>query len=253
MGQRLAGKVAVVSGGARGMGASHAALMAAEGASVLIGDVRDEEGRALAADLCERGLAVAYEHVDVTSGSSWDAAVGAATSRWGRIDVLVNNAGISGFAGIAECSDDEWQRIVAVNQTGVFLGMRAVLPVMLAQKAGSIINISSIFGLCGAAGAAAYQASKGAVLSMTKSAGLSYGGAGVRANAICPGTIDTPMLREEIAEIGKPAIDALVELQTIKRYGRPEEISNAVLFLASDESSFITGAVLAADGGYSAA
>jgi NAD(P)-dependent dehydrogenase (short-subunit alcohol dehydrogenase family) len=253
MAQRLESKVAIVSGAARGQGAAHAELMAAEGASVLIGDIRDDEGEALAADLTSRnGIDVRYVHLDVTRRESWDAAVNAATSAWGHVDVLVNNAGISGFAGASDCSDDEWDRIIAVNQTGVFFGMRAVLGAMLEQQSGSIVNISSIFGLCGAAGALAYQASKGAVISMTKSAALSYGEAGVRANAICPGTIETPMLKAEIEEIGKAEIDALVELQTIKRYGRPEEISNAVIFLASDESSFVTGAVLAVDGGYSA-
>ncbi|MBS1842820.1 MAG: glucose 1-dehydrogenase [Actinobacteria bacterium] len=250
--ERMTGKVAIVSGAARGQGASHAELLSREGASVVLGDILDAEGEAFASKLAGDGAEVEYVHLDVTSPDDWAGALKAATSKWGRVDALVNNAGIGSYPGAVDCSDEEWSRVIAVNQTGVFLGMRTVLPAMIEQKSGSIVNISSTFGLNGAEDAFAYQAAKGAVISMSKAAAVSYGTAGVRVNAICPGVVDTPMLKTDIEEMGAEGIDGLVEMQAIKRYGTPEDISKAVLYLVSEDSSFVTGAVLVVDGGYSA-
>ncbi len=252
MTQRMSGKVAIVSGGARGQGASHVEVLARAGASVIAGDILDDEGRAVAKRLTQAGAEVEFVHLDVTRKDQWDGAVELAMNRWGRVDALVNNAGIGSYPGAAECDDDEWHRTIAVNQTGAFFGMRAVLPAMVSQGSGAIVNISSTFGFCGAADAFAYQASKGAIISMTKGAAMSYGKNGIRVNAICPGVVETPMLEADIEAFGSEGIDELVAMQAIPRRGTSLDISNAVEYLLSDDAGFVTGAVLLVDGGYSA-
>ena len=234
---RLAGRTAIISGGARGQGAAHGRRLAEEGAAVILGDVLEEAGEAHAAALRDSGLDVRFRRLDVTSPADWDAAVGAA----GRLDVLVNNAGVVRVAPIAEETDDGWAATMAVNATGVFYGMRAAIPAMLG-RGGSIINIASIYGPVGAPGYVAYTASKGAVIAMTKVAALEHAADGIRVNAICPGPVRTPMSEEEG--------DASVDVTPLRRRAEPEEISAAVAFLASDDAAYVTGAELAVDGGY---
>jgi NAD(P)-dependent dehydrogenase (short-subunit alcohol dehydrogenase family) len=234
---RLAGRTAIISGGARGQGAAHGRRLAEEGAAVILGDVLEELGEAHAAALRDDGLDVRFLRLDVTSPADWDSAVRAA----GRLDVLVNNAGVVRVAPIAEETDEGWAATMSVNATGVFYGMRAAIPAMLG-RGGSIINIASIYGPVGAPGYVAYTASKGAVIAMTKVAALEHAADGIRVNAICPGPVRTPMSEEEG--------DASVDVTPLRRRAAPEEISAAVAFLASDDAAYVTGAELAVDGGY---
>jgi NAD(P)-dependent dehydrogenase (short-subunit alcohol dehydrogenase family) len=242
MNGRLAGRTALISGGARGQGAAHALRLAEEGAAVLIGDVLEEEGDAHAAALRAAGHAVHFRRLDVTAAGDWNAAVGAAEERFGRLDVLVNNAGVVRVAPMAEETDDGWHRTMAVNATGVFYGMRAAIPALRRAGGGSIINVASIYGPVGAAGYVAYTASKGAVISMTKVAALEHAHEGIRVNAICPGPVRSPMSEEEG--------DASVDVTPLRRRAEPHEISAAVAFLASDDAIYVTGAELVVDGGY---
>ncbi|MBS1887877.1 MAG: glucose 1-dehydrogenase [Actinobacteria bacterium] len=251
-GGRLDGRVAIVTGGARGQGASHGELLAGEGARVVLADVLDAEGEATAARLRERGLVVEYRHLDVTSPAEWRALVEATEAAHGKLDVLVNNAGVVGFAGVAECADEEWERVLAVNQTGVFYGIRAAVPALRRAGGGSIVNTASVLGLDGADGYAAYIASKAAVIGLTKSVALTHGRDNIRANVICPGVVETPMLEQEVATVGREGLEEFVGRQPIPRTGRPEEVSRAVLYLASEDSSYVTGAVLVVDGGFHA-
>jgi 3alpha(or 20beta)-hydroxysteroid dehydrogenase len=238
MSARLAGKTALISGGARGQGAAHGRRLAEEGAAVLLADILDELGEEHARALRDAGLDVQFAHLDVTDPRQWDAAVG----RLGELDILVNNAGVVRVAPIVEESDDGWSTTMAVNATGVFYGMRAAIPAMRRNGGGSIVNIASIYGPVGAPGYVAYTASKGAVLAMTKVAALEHAQHGIRVNAICPGPVRTPMSEEEG--------DASVDITPLRRRAEPEEISAAVAFLASDDAVYITGAELAVDGGY---
>ena len=245
---RLDGKVALITGGSRGMGEAEARLFAKEGAQVSICDVRDEEGRHVAGGI---GDAAFYQRLDVTQESEWEAAVAATTERFGRLDVLVNNAGIAEAAPIAEMSLESYRRVIDVNQVGVFLGMRAVVPAMTKAGGGSILNISSIDGLIGMNGLASYVASKWAVRGMTKVAAMELGPLGIRVNSIHPGFIRTDLGTEGF---NPSDIHALLDSHTEKlaplaRTGRPEEIAKLALFLASDESSYSTGSEFVADGG----
>jgi NAD(P)-dependent dehydrogenase (short-subunit alcohol dehydrogenase family) len=242
---RLAGKVVIISGGARGQGASHAALLAREGAQVIIGDVLDEEGGRHAAELRSEGLEVSHTRLDVTRAADWEACVALAERQHGSLDVLVNNAGIVRLEGITDETEEGWSKVIAVNQTGVFLGMKHAIPAMRRNGGGSIINISSVWGLVGARDHIAYIASKGAVAVMTKCAAVSYAEDNIRANSICPGLVMTPMAELETDESNEEAIAASV----MKRPAEPREISAGVLFLASDESSYVTGTELVIDGG----
>lgn len=249
---RLDNRVALVSGGARGQGAEHARLMAREGAAVVISDVLDEPGVLLAKEIRTGGGRADYVHLDVRDDDEWSAAVACAESKFGKLDVLVNNAGIVTYEAVTDCTDEEWNRTVAINQTGVFYGMRAAIPALRRAGGGSIINVSSIFGgVRGVGGYIAYSATKAAVLAMTKSAAISYGPDNIRVNAIAPGALDTPMLREEAAHFGLDA-DAVADGQPIARLAHASETSTAVLYLASDEASYVTGILLTIDGGLTA-
>jgi 3alpha(or 20beta)-hydroxysteroid dehydrogenase len=241
---RLEGKVTLVTGAARGQGEAEARLFAAEGAKVLLGDVLDAQGEAVAKSI---GPAAAYLHHDVAEPESWRRFVAAALARFGRIDALVNNAGILRVAPIAQISLDDYMQVIRVNQVGCLLGMQSVIAPMSAQRRGSIVNISSTCGLEGTAGLVAYVASKFAIRGMTKTAALELGPQGIRVNAICPGGVDTPMGRgDDFAEIDTAAV---YEALPLGRIGQPREIANLALFLVSDESSYCTGAEFVADGG----
>jgi NAD(P)-dependent dehydrogenase (short-subunit alcohol dehydrogenase family) len=246
MGERLAGKVALISGAARGQGAAHALRFAEEGAKVVLGDVRDEEGEQTAGRIADRGLSATYVHMDVTKDGDWNCAVKTAEETFGKLDVLVNNAGILGMPSLVEETEDHWNEVIAVNQTGVFLGMRAAVPAMKRAGGGSIINTSSIWGMVGAEEYVSYQATKGAVVLMTKSAALTHVSDGIRVNSICPGFVRTPMAAEEGPEVEA----AVAEATPMKRGAEPVEISHGMVFLASDEASFVTGTELVIDGGF---
>lgn len=246
MAGRLEGKVALISGGARGQGASHGSLFADEGARVVLGDVRDEEGRRLAEELRSRGRDVIFTRLDVTLSADWDAAVALAEREFTRLDVLVNNAGVVAFSSAAETSDEEWQRVLGVNQTGMFYGMRAAIPAMRRAGGGSIVNISSTLAVGAISGYFAYQASKAAIVMMTRAAAVEYAEDRIRVNSILPGLIYTEMTKDEPED----AVQGHIALTPLGRAGTALEISYGVLYLASDESSFVTGAELVIDGGY---
>jgi 3alpha(or 20beta)-hydroxysteroid dehydrogenase len=242
MTRRLEGKTALVTGGARGQGAAHGRRLAEEGAAVVLGDILEDAGQAHARRLRAAGHDVHFLRLDVTAPEDWDAAVETAESRFGQLDVLVNNAGVVRVAPIVDESDDGWHATMAVNATGVFYGMRAAIPALRRNCGGSIINIASIYGPVGAPGYVAYTASKGAVIAMTKVAALEHAQHRIRVNAICPGPVRTPMSEAEG--------DASVDITPLRRRAEPDEISSAVAFLASDDAVYITGAELAVDGGY---
>ncbi|WP_371227291.1 glucose 1-dehydrogenase [Pseudomonas sp. QE6] len=242
--KRLEGKVALITGAARGQGAAEARLFVEQGGRVVIADLLDEEGARLADEL---GDAALYQHLDVTSAQQWDAAVQAAEAHFGRLDVLVNNAGILLLAPLEECSLESYRKVIEVNQVGCWLGIKALLPALKRAGGGSIVNLSSTAGMEGVAGGSAYVASKFAVRGMTKSAALELGRYGIRVNSVHPGGIDTPMARPpEMAEFDPSAFYSGLP---IPRIGQPEEVARLVLFLASDESSYCTGAEFVVDGG----
>ncbi len=243
---RVAGKVALITGAAQGMGASHARALAREGASVAIADIAADAGERLAAELTTAGAKSSYHDHDVTDSDAWANLVAAVEKAHGPIDVLVNNAGIQVRSVGIEADDDEWAKVTAVNQRGVFLGMRAVIPGMVRNGGGSIVNVASVAAIVGMAGSIPYQASKAAVLGLTRGAAVSYGRDNIRVNAICPGLVITGMTQS--ASSG--SVDALKARIPLGRDGQPEEISAAVVFLASDESSYITGVTLPIDGGF---
>jgi 3alpha(or 20beta)-hydroxysteroid dehydrogenase len=239
---RLAGKTALISGGARGQGAAHGRRLAEEGAAIILGDILEHEGEAHARDLRAAGHAAHFLRLDVTAPEDWTAAVQSAEERFGQLEILVNNAGVVRVAPTIDETDDGWDSTMAVNATGVFYGMRAAIPALRRADGGSIINVASIYGPVGAPGYIAYTASKGAVIAMTKVAALEQAQHRIRVNAICPGPVRTPMSEQEG--------DASVDVTPIRRRAEPEEISSAVAFLASDDAIYITGAELAIDGGY---
>jgi len=237
---RLDGKVALITGGARGQGAAEAALFTTEGAAVFITDVLTEDGPKTAAD-----VGATFLPHDVTQPDQWQAVVAQVANERGRIDVLVNNAGILHWATMTQTPLDLWNRIVAVNQTGVFLGMQAVAPMMMEQRSGSIVNISSVGGLRGSGPAFAYGATKWAVRGMTKGAAQELGPYGVRVNSIHPGIIDTAM----IADL---PLDEMATRVPLRRYASPDEVAKLALWLASDDSAYASGAEFVLDGGMTA-
>ena len=247
---RVAGKVALISGGARGIGGAAARLLAREGAAVVIGDLLEDEGRATESQITNSGGRALFVSMDVTIEEDWRRAIGAAVRAYGKLDVLVNNAGISGRTTVEETSADLWDRVMAVNAKGVFLGTKLAIPVMRRAGGGSIINISSIYGLVGSDSGVSYHASKGAVRIFTKSAAIQYAKDGIRVNSVHPGFVDSPMTESHHA---LPEIrEARLAATPLGRMGLPDDIASGILYLASDESSFVTGSELVIDGGMTA-
>jgi NAD(P)-dependent dehydrogenase (short-subunit alcohol dehydrogenase family) len=241
--KRLDGKIAIVTGAGSGIGRAIAIAFHAEGARVVVADISGEE-KALAEEL---GGAVTAIRADVTHAGEVEDMVAAAGETFGGLHVIVNNAGIDGeFGAIADCSEENFDRVIAVNLKGVFLGMKYSLPPIVASGGGSVINIASAAGLVGFPTMPAYCASKGGVLQLTRVGALEYAAAGVRVNAICPGVIDTPLIQK----IGPALSDPAVAQTPLGRLGRPAEVAAMAVFLASDESSYVTGAALPVDGGF---
>ena len=247
MAGRLEGKVALISGGARGQGEAEARLFVAEGGRVVLGDVLDEEGAKVAASL---GEAARYEHLDVTAEADWQRAVARTTEAFGRLDILVNNAGILKFGAIEQTSLEDYRTVIEVNQIGTFLGIKSVIPAMRASGGGAIVNISSVAGLWGVAGVVGYASSKHAVKGMTKVAALELAADNIRVNSLHPGTVDTPMVAAD--QVGDVDQDGVLGQQPIPRKASAEEMARMVLFMASDESAFCTGTEFVADGGETA-
>ena len=258
---RLEGKVALISGGARGQGGAEAKLFVQEGAAVVIGDILDDDGLKLEAEIRELGGQATFVHLDVTDSAQWTSAVNEAVTRYGKLDVLVNNAGIgsTNIGGVQaprlhEAPEEVWDQIMDVNGKGVFLGTRAAIPAMLDAGGGSIINISSIAGMVGlnpgSGAGSAYASSKGAVRLLTKSTAVQYAGEGIRCNSVHPGYIDTAMTARMMSEPGMRQLR--IDATPLGRIGTVDDIANGVLFLASDEASFMTGSELVIDGGYTA-
>ena len=247
---RLDGKVAIVTGAAQGNGLGIAELFAAEGAKVVIGDILEEEGRQAEAAINESGGECVFVRLDVTDESAWESAVSMALSRFGKLDVLVNNAGVGIVNRVEDTSGEEWDLVMDINAKGVFLGTKAAIPAMRDAGGGSIVNISSIAGIVGGR-TSSYAASKGAVRLLTKSTAIQYARDGIRCNSVHPGVIDTPMTQPIMlsSEEGRREHAAR---HPMNRIGQPEDIAYGVLFLASDEASFMTGSELVIDGGLTA-
>ena len=246
--ERLTGRVALVTGAAGGIGSATAVRLAAEGAAVLVTDVADAQS--LVERIVASGGRAAYVRHDVTSASEWSAAVSAAVDQFGSLNILVNNAGIGDRLSLEETPLDNYERVIAITQTSVFLGMKAAAAALHSSGNGSVINISSIFGSSGGFGSSpAYHAAKGAVRAITKSTALHWATTGVRVNSIHPGFIKTPMLDESM---GTPAEQMMFDLTPMGHLGRPEDIAAGVAYLASDDAAFVTGSELYIDGGYMA-
>lgn len=247
---RLKDKVALISGGAGGIGAAVACRLASEGAKVVVADVREQDADRVIAEISRSGGEAIFVRLDATQEQDWTNAVATITDRFGRLNVLVNNVGIYRRANIEQTTTDEWDLVMSVNARSAFLGTKAVIPAMQAAGGGAIVNLSSVSGLVGGPYSTAYNASKGAVRLLTKSTAVQYAKDGIRCNSVHPAPIETDMLdvvfpdeqrrRERLAEI------------PLGRFGTPDEVAHAVLFLASDESSYITGSELVVDGGLTA-
>ena len=242
---RFQGRAALVTGGASGIGKATAKRIAAEGGAVVIADVQDDAGRAVVEEIERDGGSAAFVHLDVTDEAGWADAVATTLERFGRLDVLVNNAGIGDTEPIEVTTTDTWNKVVAVTQTSVFLGMKAAADALKQSGHGSVVNVSSMYGIVGSGVSPAYHAAKGAVRLLTKTTALGWAEAGVRVNSVHPGFIDTPIL-------GETDRDGLVAATPMRRLGRPEEIAAMITFLASDDASFVTGAEMVVDGGYTA-
>jgi 3alpha(or 20beta)-hydroxysteroid dehydrogenase len=248
----LANKTAVISGGARGQGASHARALAGLGVNVVITDIRDELGAEVAEKIRNDGHQATYLHLDVRSTEDWTSAIEAAEKQFGAVDILVNNAGVVQCAPVDLCTDEDWDEVIGINLAGVFRGMRAVIPAMRRAGGGVIVNISSVFGVKGTWGYAGYVASKAGVAGITKSAALTYAADNIRVNAIAPSSVDTPMLDEEkviMAENPYFDFDDWMASQPIPRIAQAQEISDLLLYLVSDRSRYCTGGLYPIDGG----
>lgn len=249
MAGRLTGKVALISGGARGQGETEARLFVKEGAKVVLGDVLVELGQKVAADIVKQGGQATFVKLDVTQEADWQRAVDATVQTYGKLNILVNNAGIFRTEGVEATSLELWNQVIAVNQTGVWLGMKFSVPAMRKAGGGSIVNISSGAGIIGTGMAAAYHGTKGAVRILTKTAAIEYAKDNIRINSVHPGVIDTEMVRGLFQNEG---MQAAIAAHPLGRMGTSEDVAYGVLYLASDESSFVTGSELIIDGGFTA-
>lgn len=247
---RLQGKSCLISGGGKGLGAAQARLFAREGARVAIGDILEDEGRRVFTELAEAGRDALFVRLDVTVQDDWEGAVQAVVSAFGGLDVLVNNAGIYQRATVEETSANDWDRVMAVNATGTFLGTKAAIPAMRQSGGGAIVNLSSVAGLVGGPISTAYNASKGAVRLLTKATAVQYAKEGIRANSVHPGPSATEMLAQVFPT--EELREARIGGTPLGRFGTPEDVAYGVLFLASDEASFMTGSELVIDGGATA-
>ncbi len=247
---RLEGKVAFISGGARGMGAVEAQTFAREGAKVAIGDVL-EDGSSVAQEISDAGGDCLFLHLDVTSEAEWQAAIEKTVAEYGRLDILVNNAGVSQWGLVHETTEADWDHVMDINAKGVFLGTKVAIPAMIDSGGGSIINISSQLGIVGTEmSSAQYQSSKGAVRLLTKLTAMQYAEYDIRCNSVHPGPVNTPMTQARRGDPGN--YERMISRIPMGRYGEPEEIANGVLYLASDESGWMTGSELVLDGGWTA-
>ncbi len=248
---KLTGKVALVSGGASGIGRATALLFAREGAAVAVIDVDQVQGEAVVREIEAAGGRALFDRCDVTQAAVCQRAVERTVGELGGLDVLFNNAGVIRRASLLDTSEAEWDRVMAVNVKSIFLLSKWAIPVMVRAGGGVIINTGSGWGLVGGREAAAYCASKGAVVNLTRAMALDHGGQNVRVNCICPGDTDTPMLRHEARQLGQPDAQFLAEAaqRPLRRIGRPEDVAQAALYLASQAAAFVTGAVLVVDGG----
>lgn len=245
---RLAGRVALVTGAASGIGKATAERLAAEGATVVVTDINDGAGEAVVTALTGTGATASFMHHDVSRAEDWQRVIDDTITAYARLDILVNNAGLGDLLDIDEASLEDWDRTIAIDETSVFLGMKLASPYLKASGHGSVINISSIFGISGGFGTSpAYHAAKGAVRTLTKNVALLWAQQGVRVNSIHPGFIDTPLLA---TAKGTPFEEVMVDMTPMGRLGKPDEIAAAVAYLASDDASFVTGCELAVDGGY---
>jgi NAD(P)-dependent dehydrogenase (short-subunit alcohol dehydrogenase family) len=247
----LSGKVALVTGGASGIGRATALLFAKEGAVVAVADVSKQAGESVAAEIVASGRRALFEPCDVTSAADCHRVVERVVREFGGIDILFNNAGIIRRASVVGLAEEDWDRVMAVNVKSIYLMSREVIPVMAKAGGGSIVNTASGWGLAGGPRAAVYCASKGAVVLLTKAMAIDHGPQKIRVNCICPGDTDTAMLRNEAQQLGEPSDRFLAEAahRPLRRIGKPEEIAQAALYLASDASSFVTGTALVVDGG----
>ena len=246
---RLDGKVAIISGGAKGQGAEEARLFAQEGAKVIIGDILDREGMQIESEIAEQGGEAKFVHLDVSSEEDWSRTVDLSMSEYGRLDILVNNAGILLMKGLEETSGQEWDNIQNINSKGVFLGSKTVIPAMRESGGGSIVNISSIAGLIGSK-FTAYGASKGLVRTLTKSVAVNHGHEGIRCNSVHPGIIETDMVSEMIGS--REGREYQLNRTPLKVIATSRDVALGVLYLASDESRYVTGSELVIDGGITA-
>ncbi|MEU1806882.1 glucose 1-dehydrogenase [Streptomyces sp. NPDC019937] len=250
-GQRLDGKVALITGATGGIGAATARVFAREGARLVLTDVHERTLTALAREVEEEsGAEVVSACLDVSSAQQWDRVMTTVRERFGTLDVLANLAGILDWPGIEDTREEAWNRVIDVNQKGTWLGMKAAMPLLRATGNASVINISSVLGIVGSGAAAAYQASKGAVRLLSKTAAVEYARQGVRVNSVHPGVIATPMIQDLLDEQGDQQPD--IVRTPMRRAGRADEVASAMLFLAGDESSFVTGTELVVDGGLTA-
>ena len=248
---RLKDKVAIITGAASGIGRATALLFAREGASVVIADVSDPSGQTVADEISRSGAQASFQHCDVTQSADCKRVVDHAVERFGRLDILFNNAGIIRRATVVDLSEQDWDRVMNVNVKSIYLMSHYAVPIMARQGAGVIINTASGWGLTGGAKAAVYCASKGAVVLLTKAMAVDHGPQNIRVNCICPGDTDTNMLRSEAQQLGEANDRFLAEAarRPLGRVGAPEEIAQAALYLASDAASFVTGTALIVDGG----
>jgi cyclopentanol dehydrogenase len=247
---KLAGKVAVISGAARGIGQAIAQEFAKEGAKIVIGDVLDDQMKAVseAINKIQGSEVAAAVHLDVREAGQWQAAVDLATAKFGGLDVLVNNAGILAMSDAVNCTEEEWDRIFDVNAKGSFLGIKYAVPAMRKRGGGSIVNIASIGGIQATKVTAAYHASKGGARLLSKHAAVAYGRENIRSNALCPGTVETDIVKD----VPDKLKEAAARGTCLKRFGKVEEVAKVAVFLASDASSYVTGADIAVDGGATA-